>query len=137
MNKSITNILSVIIGVGLFIAYRIGINVGAKWAYILLIVLSLLVATMNKFTSAIVAKFLATINILYSIAMLIPADIMKSAIKILNANGNNIIIIITIFNVVGRVMVVASSLVVLLFGVLVGTFYREILITLLGIPFKI
>jgi len=127
MNKSITNILSVIIGVGLFIAYRIGINVGAKWAYILLIVLSLLVATMNKFTSAIVAKFLATINILYSIAMLIPADIMKSVIKNFNDNGNNIIIIIiiTIFNVVGRVMVVASSLFVLLFGVLVGTFIEK------------
>jgi len=61
--------LGIIFGVGLFFAYRIGLNVEEKWPYALLLILSIVIYKISN--DSIFMKFVAVINILYSVFMLV------------------------------------------------------------------
>lgn len=109
--------LDCVFGVSLFIAYRIGIEMGAKWACVLLLVLSVVVFEIGRFAGSTFLKVLAVGNILYSVLMLTFDEEWWN--NILDGKLTRIIPM-AILIVIGVSMSRVSGIFVLAFGILVG-----------------
>ena len=105
-------ILGVIVGIGLFLAYRVGLATGDRWPYVLLLVLSAIILFFFVKNEGTFIKICAIINILYSGIMLLQPDFVEKWF---------------LFNFVGKLLSVAFSIVVAFFGYLLGASGRWIL----------
>ena len=105
-------VVSAIVCIALFIAYRVGIATGALWTYILLLFLSVLVLVVFSKEKEVFIKICAIINILYSLVSLIQPDLVERWFAVA---------------FVGRLFSVAFGIFVAFFGLLLGAFWRLII----------
>ncbi len=113
--------LGVIFGIILFFAYRIGLAVGEKWPYVLLLILTIFIYILSWESNWLFRKFFAVLNISYSLFMLV---FDKHWMDKWEKEQIGITILLFAFVFLGNIMAVASSIFVLIFGLIAGTFWR-------------
>lgn len=109
--------LACVCGLALFLVYRIGIEIGAKWAFVLLLALSVVIFVMGQYTKTTFLKILAVGNILYSVMEL---TFNENWWETVFDGKLTRILPVTILVMIGVVMARVSGVIVLLFGVLLG-----------------
>ena len=109
IRKKLLFVFACVFGLALFLMYRVGIEVGEKWAIILLLVVSVAIFVMGRYTKSTFLSVMAVGNIIYAVLVLTFHEA------------------VTILAMISLVMARASSAFVLLFGVLL----------VLGIPVMI
>lgn len=124
IRKKLLFVLACVFGFALFLMYRVGIEVGEKWAIILLLVVSVAIFVMSRYTKSIFLSVMAVGNIIYAVLVLTFHEARWETV--LDGKLTRILPV-TILAMISLVMARASSVFVLLFGVLL----------VLGIPVMI
>ncbi len=132
-------VIGVILGIGLFFAYRIGLKIDAKWPYILLLTLSICIYMLVYMfdVDSLFMKFLVAVNILYSVFMLVQDKLnLKDWLYNLEGKDQKVIgALLFVFVSLGTIMATASSIFVFVFGILAGGFWRAVLCRIIyGVP---
>ena len=129
-------VIGAILGIGLFIAYRVGFTVGENWSYVLLLALSILVYIILSEGDSIFIKFAVMVNILYSVFMLVQHKLKLDWLYNLEENEQEVIgVLLFVFILIGNLMGMASGIFVLAFGIIVGVSWRFILYAVIyGVP---
>ena len=124
IRKKLLFVLACVFGLALFWMYRVGIEVGAKWAMILLLVVSVAIFVMGRYTKSTFLSVMAVGNMIYAVLVLTFNEARWEAA--LDGKLTRILPV-TILAMISVVMARASSVFVLLFGALL----------VLGIPVMI
>lgn len=126
-------VIGIILGFTLFFVYRVGLGVEEKWPYVLLLILSIVVYMISE--DQLLMKFVAVVNILYSIFMLVQEMINPDFLNNLEEGNQTVIgIVIWIFVFLGKLTATASGIFVLFFGFIVGVGWRLVLYVFVNIP---
>lgn len=126
-------VIGAICGISLFFAYRVGLRIGTKWPYVLLIMLSIIVYKLLH--DSLSMKFLMVVNILYSVFMLVQKYLNLDWVYKLKDNEQKVLaLLFFVFISLGYIMSVVSSLYVLVFGFVAGACFRLVLYGISRIP---
>ena len=101
--------IGAIVAIVVFFAYRIGLGVEAKWAYIVLALISVLVLILFSMDKEKFIKMCAIITLVYSVGSLILPGLLNQWF-------------VLVF--VGKILSVAFSIFILFFGYILGSFWR-------------
>ena len=115
IRKKLLFVLACVFGFALFLMYRVGIEVGEKWAIILLLVMSVAIFVMGRYTKSTFLSVMAVGNIIYSVLVLTFHEARWETV--LDGKLTRILPV-TILAMISLVMARASSAFILLFGVL-------------------
>ncbi len=115
IRKKLLFVLACVFGLALFLMYRVGIEVGEKWAIILLLVVSVAIFVMGRYTKSTFLSVMAVGNIIYSVLVLTFHEARWETV--LDGKLTRILPV-TILAMISLVMARASSAFILLFGVL-------------------
>ncbi len=115
ISKKLLFVLACVFGLALFLMYRVGIEVGEKWAIILLLVVSVAIFVMGRYTKSTFLSVMAVGNIIYSVLVLTFNEARWETV--LDGKLTRILPV-TILVMISVVMARVSSAFVLLFGVL-------------------
>ena len=124
IRKKLLFVLACVFGLALFWMYRVGIEVGAKWAMILLLVVSVAIFVMGRYTKSTLLSVMAVGNMIYAVLVLTFNEARWETV--LDGKLTRILPV-TIMAMISVTMARASSVFVLLFGALL----------VLGIPVMI
>ena len=101
--------IGVILAIVGFFAYRIGLGVEARWTYIVLALISVLVLIFFSIIKEKFIKLCALITLVYSVGNLILPEFMNKWFLLV---------------IVGKILAVAFSIFILFFGYMLGSFWR-------------
>lgn len=105
-------VVGIIAGLVLFFAYRVGLETGVRWPYILLLLISVLVLISSANDKEVFMKICSIITVFYSVVSLIKPDFVEKCF---------------VFAFVGRLLAGAFGIFVAFFGFLIGAFWRWII----------
>lgn len=111
-SEKLDMIVGAIGSIALFFAYRIGLGIEARWPYILLAFLSVLILIIFAKDKEVFIKVCAIIITFYSVLSLLKPDLVEKWFA---------------FNFVGKLLAVAFGIFVAFFGFLLGSFWRWII----------
>lgn len=115
IRKKLLFVFACVFGLALFLMYRVGIEVGEKWAIILLLVVSVAIFVMGRYTKSTFLSVMAVGNIIYAVLVLTFNEARWETV--LDGKLTRILPV-TILVMISLVMARVSSAFVLLFGVL-------------------
>ena len=105
-------VIGAIVAIVSFFAYRIGLGVEAKWTYIVLALISVLVLIFFSIVKETFIKLCALLTLVYSVGSLILPEFMNKWFVLV---------------IVGKILAVAFSIFILFFGYILGSFWRWLL----------
>ncbi len=131
-------VIGIIFGICLFFAYRVGLRIGEKWPYVLLLVLSIFLSVLvyMLLSELLSMKFVVVVNILYSVFMLVQDKLKIDWLYNLEEEDQKVLgVLLFVIVSLGNLMAAASGIFVLVFGYLLGGFWRSVLCVIIyGVP---